>query len=265
MSLSAIIGEFINLYKNHKGLNISDKIIREDPRKTLNYLLTTVNFDLPESLIRNIEKLILSERLEKISISSIPMLSLEKLSIWKGDITTLEIEAIVNAANSQMLGCFTPQHPCIDNIIHLKAGPRLRMECRKLMDEQGTLEPVGKAKLTLGYCLPAKYIIHTVGPQFEQNNIDQVQQLSNCYISCLELALKHNIKTLAFCCISTGIYGFPADQACQIALLTVKNWLLNPGNYNAIDRIVFNVFTPKDLQLYQQYSAEDETICRETK
>lgn len=255
MSLSEIIHEFVNLYKNCKGIDIGNKIVYEDARKTLNYLLTIVNFDLPESLIRNIEKIIVNEANEPISIKNIPVLSTnQKISIWKGDITTLEIDAIVNAANEQMLGCFTPQHPCIDNIIHLKAGPRLRMECRKLMNEQGTVEPIGNAKLTLAYCLPSKYIIHTVGPQFEENNIDQVKQLSSCYISCLELALKYNIRTIAFCCISTGIYGFPAEQACQIALLTVKNWLINPINQKSIDRIVFNVFTSKDLQYYEHYA-----------
>jgi O-acetyl-ADP-ribose deacetylase (regulator of RNase III) len=175
-------------------------------------------------------------------------------ALWQGDITTLRVDAIVNAANSQLLGCFQPFHACIDNCIHAAAGPRLRADCQAIMDRQGRLEPTGSAKLTRAYHLPAHYVLHTVGPiisgQTEAVPATQCDELASCYRSCLELATAiPRIRSLAFCCISTGVFGFPAEPAARIAVRTVAQWLTeHPGR---LDLIVFNVFTPKDLSIYR--------------
>ena len=163
------------------------------------------------------------------------------VSLWKGDITTLEIDAIVNAANDSLLG-----GGGIDGAIHKKAGPKLKEECSKL---KGCKE--GCAKLTLGYKLPSKYIIHTVGPNLSNralNNSDEVT-LRNCYLNSLSVGLKNKIKSIAFCCISTGIYNFPNDKAAHIALSTVREWL--EDNYENVSRIVFCVYTDEDFSIYQ--------------
>ncbi len=173
-----------------------------------------------------------------------------KITLWQGDITTLKIDAIVNAANNQMQGCFRPLHKCIDNIIHSAAGVQLRDDCNLIMQKQGFEEPTGIAKITRAYNLPSKFILHTVGPFIQsdvtgQNRVD----LANSYISCLELCKEAgSIKSVAFCCISTGVFGYPADEAAEIAYKTVTKWLgSNPGN---IDLVVFNVFTDKDKEIY---------------
>ncbi|KAF3389409.1 Protein-ADP-ribose hydrolase [Penicillium rolfsii] len=182
-----------------------------------------------------------------------------RLSVWKGDITTLtDITAIVNAANSQLLGCFRPEHRCIDNVIHAAAGPRLRDACHDIVNSQGHIEPVGSAKVTPGYLLPAKYVLHTVGPQLHQKvepQAHQQAQLASCYQSCLDEAenlplLEDGRKVIAFCCISTGIFAFPSDMAAQIAVDTVLAWCAShPGS--SITDIIFNTFLDKDWTLYQ--------------
>ncbi|MCM1989390.1 protein-ADP-ribose hydrolase [Oceanirhabdus seepicola] len=175
----------------------------------------------------------------------------EKILLWKGDITTLEIDAIVNAANSELLGCFIPMHNCIDNAIHSASGMQLRNECNKMMEKQGYEEPTGQAKITKGYNLPAKYVIHTVGPIIKGKvTAFQEEQLASCYISCLERTKKiEEIKTIAFCCISTGVFNFPKERAAEIAVGTVLNYLKrNPNNIN---KIVFNVFTEEDFNVYK--------------
>ncbi|MDT8719315.1 protein-ADP-ribose hydrolase [Clostridium sp. 19966] len=180
----------------------------------------------------------------------------DKIILWQGDITTINADAIVNAANSKMLGCFAPLHRCIDNAIHSAAGIQLRLECRELMEKQGKDEPTGRAKITGAYNLPSKYVLHTVGPIiYDALTEEDCGLLASCYSSCLEEAKKHeDIKTVAFCCISTGEFRFPKDEAAKIAVETVSRWLEN--NRDVLDRIIFNVFTVEDYDEYSKLFGE---------
>lgn len=173
-----------------------------------------------------------------------------RISLWRGDITTLQIDAVVNAANSELLGCWTPGHHCIDNAIHTFAGIQLRCECARIMQEQGYLEPKGSAKVTSSYNLPCEYIIHTVAPITQRQPTDKDRELlASCYQNCLDAALKVGCKSIAFCCIGTGVYGFPRDEAAQIAVETVRSWL---DAHTVNIHVVFNVFSEEDEQLYQK-------------
>ena len=168
--------------------------------------------------------------------------------LWKGDITTLKCGAIVNAANSGMTGCWQPCHSCIDNCIHTFAGVRLRYNCAQLMKAQGHEEPIGNAKITPSYNLPCDYIIHTVGPIVQGTLTDRhCQFLQSCYHSCLELAVQNEIKSIAFCCISTGVFGFPQNEAAEIAVDTVRAFR---KSHNI--EVIFNVFTEKDYEIYSR-------------
>ena len=180
----------------------------------------------------------------------------EKISLWQGDITRLKIGAIVNAANSQMLGCFVPCHRCIDNAIHSAAGMQLREECNHIMQNRRMKygrryeEPTGTATLTAGYNLPCDHVIHTVGPiVYGELNEMLCQDLRNCYENVLQCCLEHEIRSVAFCCISTGEFHFPNDEAAQIAWETVKGFLDKHGD--SIGRVIFNVFKDSDLRIYE--------------
>lgn len=181
----------------------------------------------------------------------------DNICIWQGDITRLETDAIVNAANSGMLGCFVPLHNCIDNCIHTYAGIELRSECEKKMKalkklygndyEQPTAVPI----LTGAYNLPAKKIIHIVGPiVLGKLSGEHEELLCDCYRNCLNLCLKNNLKSIAFCCISTGVFHFPAKRAATLAVKTVRNWL--EDNPHVIDRVIFNVFRDEDKSYYEE-------------
>ncbi len=172
------------------------------------------------------------------------------ISLWQGDITRLDSDAVVNAANGKLLGCFIPCHKCIDNAIHSAAGLQVRDECNKLMQAQGHDEPAGSAKITSAYNLPSKFIIHTVGPiVFGKLNDNNRSELESCYKSCLKLADEKNLKSLAFCCISTGEFHFPNEEAAKIAVKTVKNFLPQAKN---LKKIIFNVFKDLDLKIYEK-------------
>lgn len=176
----------------------------------------------------------------------------EVLTLWRGDITRLDVDAIVNAANGALLGCFRPLHSCIDNAIHSAAGPRLRADCAIITAGRETEEPSGDAKITRAYNLPSKFVLHTVGPLVRGRTTDLHRRtLSSSYASCLELASETGrIKSLAFCCISTGVYGFPGDEAAEIAFRTVVEWLdRHPLSFG---KIVFNVFTEEDHERYRR-------------
>ncbi|MCQ2970817.1 MAG: protein-ADP-ribose hydrolase [archaeon] len=176
-----------------------------------------------------------------------------KLMLWQGDISTLKVDAIVNAANSKLLGCFVPLHNCIDNVIHSAAGIQLRDECNTIMKIQGKDEEVGKAKITGAYNLPSKYVIHTVGPTipqgFKPSNYD-CESLANCYKSCLEVADYNNLDSIAFCCISTGVFNFPHELASKIAIGTVDEYL--KSNETSLKHVIFNVFTDSDYLIYKK-------------
>ena len=170
--------------------------------------------------------------------------------LWQGDITTLEVDAIVNAANKALLGCFIPHHRCIDNAIHTQAGLQLRKECDNIMKAQGGFEKTGQAKITAGYNLPAKHVIHTVGPIiYRVVEDDDKELLASCYRNCLKLALENNLKSIAFCCVSTGEFRFPNDLAAEIAVAEVRKFLRE--NPTADLKVVFNVFKDLDKKLYE--------------
>ncbi len=174
----------------------------------------------------------------------------DNLYLWQGDITTLAVDAIVNAANSDMIGCFHPCHSCIDNIIHTKAGIQLRLDCQELMDRFGRPEATGNAKITSAYNLPSQYVIHTVGP-IVHGKLELYHQdaLERCYRSCLSVAMEEKIQSIAFCCISTGEYHFPQKEACDIAVDTVTSFL---KEHNSSMNVIFNVFKDEDLKLYEK-------------
>ena len=174
------------------------------------------------------------------------------LLLWQGDITRLKVDAIVNAANAQGLGCWAPLHNCIDNCIHSAAGIQLRKECNDQL--QGSLLKTGDAMMTKGYNLPAKHVLHTVGPIIESGvpTKEQEEQLAQCYRSCLDLAEQAGLESIAFCCISTGVFHFPNERAAEIAIEAVKRY-----PRQSIKTIVFNVFLDKDYDIYKQLLAED--------
>lgn len=171
--------------------------------------------------------------------------------LWQGDITRLHVDAIVNAANSQMLGCFRPLHGCIDNAIHSAAGVQLRLECDSVMRRRGREAQPGEALLTQGYNLPASYVIHTVGPVIPNGvpTPGQEMQLANCYRHSLELADGKGLRSIAFCCISTGVFMFPPERAARIAVSTVKAWLA--AHKTSVRTVVFNVFKDSDYDIYK--------------
>ena len=174
----------------------------------------------------------------------------EGIYLWQGDITTLECDAIVNAANSQMLGCFQPLHNCIDNCIHTFTGLRLRNKCAEIMQKQGHEEPTGEAKITPAYALPCKYIIHTVGPIVNGRLTEKHEELlASSYKSCLSLADENGLGSIAFCCISTGVFGFPQRRAAQIAVQTVREYKAN--THSKIE-VIFNVFKEEDHDIYRE-------------
>ena len=181
-----------------------------------------------------------------VEISDITLQASDIL-LWQGDITRLKVDAIVNAANAQALGCWAPLHNCIDNCIHSAAGIQLRKECADKM--QGRLLATGDAFITQGYNLPARYVIHTVGPIIPDGvpTKEQEEQLAQCYRSCLDLAEQNGLESIAFCCISTGVFHFPNELAARIAIETVKSY-----PRHSLKTIVFNVFLDKDRNIYQQ-------------
>lgn len=179
----------------------------------------------------------------------------EEIYLWQGDITTLRCDAIVNAANSQMLGCFCPNHGCIDNAIHTFSGIQLREACAKLMEEQGQEEKTGEAKITPAFNLPCNYVLHTVGPIVGWRLTENDKKLlASCYRSCLELAEKHGVRSIAFCCISTGEFHFPNDKAAEIAVRTVKEYKRQTGSRI---EVIFNVFKDLDKEIYRKLLAGD--------
>ena len=174
----------------------------------------------------------------------------DRIVLWQGDITSLKVDAIVNAANSGMCGCFRALHNCVDNIIHSKSGMQLRLKCHEIMQEQGYEEPTGQAKITPAYNLPCEYVIHTVGPIVQGRLTNEHRELlKSCYRSCLEIANEYKLESIAFCCISTGVFMFPNGEAAKIAVDTVREFLREE---TGIQKVVFNVFKDLDLEIYDK-------------
>lgn len=194
-----------------------------------------------------------------VDVHSLPSLRCdERLVLWRGDITTLNADAIVNAANSGMRGCFRPLHSCVDNIIHSKSGIQLRLYCDKMMNQQGYEEPAGQARITPAFNLPSRYVLHTVGPIVEGRVTRRDRELlASCYRSCLELAAENGLKSIAFCCISTGVFRFPNQDAAEIAVKTVAGFLQTPSS---VQRVIFNVFKDADKQIYRGLLGPDTAI-----
>ena len=185
--------------------------------------------------------------------------------LWQGDITHLAVDAIVNAANSDLLGCFIPNHNCIDNVIHTYAGVQLRLACAQIIERQGRKEGVGKAKLTSAYHLPSTYVIHTVGPYVREGRVSQMQKdmLARTYQSCLARADQEGLRHIALCCISTGVFGFPQEAAARIAVETVKSYKAATSSNIAV---IFNVFTDEDRTYYKEaLSRHDDTALAKFK
>ena len=200
----------------------------------------------------------LQERIREngiVGLNDIPEIR-DGISIWQGDITRLRVDAIVNAANSQMLGCFIPMHTCIDNCIHTFAGVQLRAECSRQMNKMRARygrdyeQPTAVPMLTDAYNLPAKKVVHIVGPIVQDKlTPDLEKDLADCYTNTLELCAENNLRSVAFCCISTGVFHFPNKRAAEIAVHTVREWLeAHPGE---VDRVIFNVFKEEDREYYE--------------
>ena len=241
----------------YKNLQVGEST--EDKRAALRSLMNIRMPGLMDEKTLEIQDEYLSRRLvEKgiVSLDSIPEAT-DKISIWQGDITLLKVDAIVNAANSQMLGCFVPMHTCIDNCIHTFAGIQLRWECHQKMEELRSAQgksyekPTSVPMITEGYNLPAKKVIHVVGPIVQGAlTAGHEKALADCYTNVLDMCLDNGLRSVAFCCISTGVFHFPNQRAAEIATETVKSWLKKHSD--AMDRIIFNVFKDNDRRLYEQ-------------
>ena len=177
------------------------------------------------------------------------------LYLWQGDITTLKCDAIVNAANSGLTGCYIPNHRCIDNAIHTYAGVELRLACEEIMEAQGYPEPTGRAKITPAYNLPCQYVLHTVGPIISSQVTEEDKRLlASCYRSCLELTAENGLESVAFCCVSTGEFHFPNTLAAEIAVKTVKDFL---SKQTSVKKVIFNVFKDLDKDIYTRLLRSD--------
>jgi O-acetyl-ADP-ribose deacetylase (regulator of RNase III) len=243
------------LQKNRSQL--SGYHISDDEQDQKDLLRALMNIWMPEPLsdeFLTIQDEYLAEENRRAGITDImeltPLKQDERLYLWQGDMTTLKVDAIVNPANSALLGCFRILHNCADNLIHSKAGLSLRYRCNEIMCAQGHDEPAGQAKITPGYNLPCKYVLHTVGPSVDGALTKEHERLlASCYTSCLNLAAENHLKSIAFCCISTGVFILPNHRAAEIAVNTVKDWL----NRTQSDiKVVFNVYKDIDLEIYRE-------------
>ncbi|CAF1186212.1 unnamed protein product [Adineta ricciae] len=261
INYGSIIRELVEYFSGPQSPYSKDSI--EDQRSFIRHTLTirdpSPEQRYPSHIYNLIDQMLSFERdhmktLTYANTLPVQYKSFPQIRVWRGDITTLVVDAIVNAANNALLGCFQPTHLCIDNVIHAAAGPCLRDDCYAIMNRQGQSEPIGHAKITIAYNLPSRYVIHTVGPQLSYGarvTDNDARQLASCYESCLNLASEiGTITSIAFCCISTGLFAFPADSACRIAIQTVANWLRHRGSNTKISLIIFDVFSHEDEQRY---------------
>ena len=256
MDKDAMITYLIGELKK-ENLELHDLIIPEEleeKQKLLRALFNTRKPMAASTQFLTIQDLYLQVRKGErgfVQLSSLqPIPQDDRIYLWKGDITRLEVDAIVNAANSALRGCFIPNHSCIDNIIHSVSGIQLRLKCDELMNEQGYEEPTGSAKITPAYNLPCSYVLHTVGP-IVSGRLTKMHcnELSDCYRSCLKLAADSGLKSIAFCCISTGVFHFPQNKAAKIAVQTVQDYIKEDDR---IERVVFNVFKEEDYSIYRR-------------
>lgn len=249
--------EMIGFLLKDAGLENRIQIpVEEQEQKDL--LRALMNIRLPRELPKEflaLQDAYFQEELKKrgvVEISSLQPIE-KQLYVWKGDITRLAAGAIVNAANDQMLGCFVPNHRCIDNAIHTFAGMQLRLEMEEIMEKQGHPEETGQAKITAAWNLPCRYIIHTVGPiVYGKITEKEEKQLADCYWNCLKLVEAHQVESIAFCCISTGEFHFPNEKAAEIAIRTVRDFLKKTGSEM---KVIINVFKQEDEDIYRKLLA----------
>lgn len=209
----------------------------------------TMPYDLSDEYYLRQDKVLKDFYSKKIIVNSFNLKYTNQISIYKGDITLLSCDAIVNACNEKLLGCFHPLHNCIDNAIHSFAGLQVRRDLIQVMSKQNHDEENGLCKVTSGYNLPSKYIFHTVGPRIDFNiTYKDRKDLRNCYVSCLNKAMEMNLKSIAFPCISTGIYGFDKREACDIAFDVVSSFVKE----NKLLNVIFVLFKEEDLLLYKR-------------
>ena len=235
----------INYLKNKNNIK---SLIDLDDKSTFRALQNiTMPYDLSDELYLKQDK-VLKEILSKKEVVDAKIFS-DGISIYKGDITLIKADAIVNACNSKLLGCFVPGHHCIDNAIHSFAGLQVRRDLIKVMEDQGHDEENGKCKVTSAYNLPSKYIFHTVGPVYSGSNQDDID-LKSCYLSCLKMADKMKLESIVFCSLSTGIFGFPIEKASSIAVKTVKEYLKKENK--TIKKVIFDVFSDRDYEVYNR-------------
>jgi UPF0189 protein in tap1-dppD intergenic region len=238
-----------------ESLGYRDTLIPADEVEQWRLLRSLMNMRAPkpvDSAFLCVQNEFLSREIEKKGVTEVTDLKpIEShLYLWRGDITTLRCDGIVNAANSRLLGCFCPCHGCIDNAIHTFAGVQLRLECAEVMRRQGSEEPTGQAKLTSAYNLPCHYVLHTVGPAISGHVCEEDRaQLRSCYRSCLALAEENHLRSLAFCCISTGEFAFPHEDAARIAVAAVSDYRAETGS--KLD-VIFNVFSEIDYEIYRR-------------
>ena len=255
--LDFLIDAFKEDSLEYKNLKVPDDM--EGKQRILRSLM---NIRMPRQMrneVLQIQDDYLKERIDEngiVKLSDIPVIE-NNISIWQGDITRLKVDAIVNAANSKMLGCFIPMHSCIDNCIHTFAGIQLRNECNEKMNQlkirygKEYEQPTAVPMLTEAYNLPSKKIIHIVGPIVHGALTRKLEEdLENCYKNTLDICMKNNLRSVAFCCISTGVFRFPNKMAAKIAVKTVREWLKSFPN--AMDRVIFNVFKDEDREYYER-------------
>lgn len=262
--------DYLVQYLCEDSVVYKDAIVKDEQKRQMMRSLMNIRMPKPvsEEFMEIQDAFLQNEAMEKgiVNIDDLPtvnkMLNVQfpfadRICLWQGDITRLKADAIVNAANSQMLGCFVPCHKCIDNAIHSSAGIRLRAECMEYMEAQRKKygvnyeEPTGQAVITSAYNLPSRYVIHTVGPIVnEELTPKECDLLKKCYQSCLDVAERKGLKNIVFCCISTGEFGFPNEEASQIAVETVTSFLRNSKK---IERVIFDVYKEEDFKIYQNF------------
>ena len=262
--------DYLVQYLCEDSVVYKDAVVKEEQKRQIMRSLMNIRLPKPvsEEFMEIQDAFLQNEAMEKgiVNIDDLPtvnkMLNVQfpfadRICLWQGDITRLKADAIVNAANSQMLGCFVPCHKCIDNAIHSSAGIQLRAECMEYMEVQRKKygedyeEPTGQAVITNAYNLPSRYVVHTVGPIVkEELTQKECDLLKKCYQSCLDVAERKGLKNIVFCCISTGEFGFPNEEASQIAVETVTSFLRNSKK---IERVIFDVYKEEDFKIYQNF------------
>lgn len=239
----------------------NSNLFQNDENSQRQLLRSLMNLRIPNTLTSEFityqDQLLVIEKDEKgiVELEMISTILAHNILLWRGDITLLKVDAIVNAANNGLVGCFHPQHHCIDNAIHSASGLQLREACSQISKQRSFEDYTGKAFITKGYNLPSKYVIHTVGPIIFGNlrEVDCIQ-LESCYSSCLELAIQKHLESIAFCCVSTGEYHFPAEEAARIAITTVRAF---QNKYNNRLKVIFNVYKESDERIYRKLLASN--------